>query len=80
MLAVALVTGDEFLVGYNLSIDTSDIINSISHLNFLWDEMKLRKGFFMDHYAIDFAAIPGASGICYNFNMVDAHDLYHLEL
>jgi hypothetical protein len=80
MLAVALVTGDEFLVGYNVSIDTSDIMASMNRLNFVWDQVKYRYAFFVDRYTIDFVAIAGASGICYNFNMVDAADLYHLEL
>jgi hypothetical protein len=32
MQAVALVTGDEFLAGYNLTIDTDDVLNFIKEL------------------------------------------------
>jgi hypothetical protein len=82
ILAVALATGDEFFVAYNLSIDTNEIMLSINRLNFIWEQeqKRLRYGIFLDAYVIDFAAMAGASGICYNFNMINAADLYHLEL
>jgi hypothetical protein len=80
ILAVALATGDEFFVAYNLSIDTNEIMLSINRLNFIWEQIRLRDGYFMDAFGIDFAAMAGASGICYNFNMINAADLYHLEL
>lgn len=78
MQAVALVTGDEFLLSYNVSIDTDDIRSYIVDLHDLWDQEN--DAFFDDIYGIDFAFIIGPSGCCYNFNLADPDDLFHLDV
>jgi hypothetical protein len=78
MQAVALVTEDDFLVSYNLTIDTEDVRFLIKKLSYDWpNKFYASDAFFNDHYGINFAPIPAPSGICYNFNMIDAEDLYY---
>jgi hypothetical protein len=79
MQAVALVTGDEFLVPYNLTIEASDVLDYIAKLNYKWD---LYENFatFDNFYGVDFAFIIGSSGFCYNFNIIDAEKLFNLDL
>jgi acid-sensing ion channel, other len=79
MQAVALVTGDEFLVPYNLTIDADDVALYISNLTtdprrFLWNVN------FDDRYGTALAVVYAPSGICFNFNLVESHDLFNLEL
>jgi hypothetical protein len=78
MQAVALVTGDEFLVPFNLTIATADVFDFIDLLNMKYDT---NKNFvtFDDYYGIDFARIVGSTGFCFNFNMVSSADLFHLD-
>lgn len=81
MQAVGLVTGDEFLVPFNLTIDADDVLVYIKNLTWDWRDTKLiHYNDFDDDYGIDFAAIVGSRGICYNFNMVEAVDLFNLEM
>jgi hypothetical protein len=78
MQAVALVTEDDFLVSYNLTIDKEDLLHFIELLSYDWNENeRFARISFDDFYGVDFAPIPAPSGICYNFNMIDAEDLYH---
>jgi hypothetical protein len=79
MQAIGLVTNDDFLVPYNLSIETYDVLNYIKILTWDWDGAMMHTIHFDDYYGIDFAEIIGQSGFCYNFNMVNASDLFHLE-
>jgi hypothetical protein len=81
MQAIGLVTGDEFLVQFNLTIDTEDVLDYIKNLTWDWtDPYKyVNNNDFDDDFGIDFAAIVGPLGICYNFNMVEAVDLFYLE-
>jgi hypothetical protein len=79
MQAVALVTGDEFMTDYNLTIDTDDVFDFIKKL--IWDWRTAEYNFcFNDVYGIDFAEIVGPTGFCYNFNLIQSEDLYNLEL
>jgi hypothetical protein len=80
MQAIALVTGDEFLVPFNLTIDTNDVLEHIKNLTWNWNHKNyFQKVHFDDDYGIDFAEIIGASGFCYNFNLVDADELVFLN-
>jgi hypothetical protein len=80
MQAIALVTGDEFLVPFNLTIDTDDVQKYVKHLTWDWTNPSLKHEIhFDDYYSVDFAEILGASGICYNFNLVDSKKLFHLN-
>jgi hypothetical protein len=78
MQAVALVTGDEFLIPYNLSMDTKDVFNSFEKLHREWNKNE-NDAYFDDLYGIDFARIFGPSGICYNFNMADPDKVFNLN-
>jgi hypothetical protein len=81
MQAVALVTGDEFLLSYNLTIDVHDVLSFINQLNFKWTDPRVRKyATFDDYYGVDFAYIIGPSGFCFNFNMINADELLDLKL
>jgi hypothetical protein len=79
MQAVALVTGDEFLVPLNLTIDTENVLELIESLSYhIYGEFDdYTESYFDDFYGIDFAPILAPSGYCYNFNMIEAKDLYH---
>jgi hypothetical protein len=80
MQAIALVTGDEFLVPFNLTIDTDDVQKYVKHLTWDWTNPSLKHEIhFDDYYSVDFTEILGASGICYNFNLVDSKKLFHLN-
>jgi hypothetical protein len=81
MQAIGLVTGDEFLVPFNLTIDTDDVLKYMKHLTWDWtDERSFHQVIhFDDYYGVDFAEIVGASGFCYNFNMVDSDKLFRLD-
>jgi hypothetical protein len=78
MQAVALVTSDEFLVQYNLTIDTDDVIDYIRILSIDWTKTTMTS-YFDDLYGIDFAAIISPFGFCYNFNLVEAHRVFELS-
>jgi hypothetical protein len=79
MQAVALVTGDEFLVPYNLTTDTVDVLDYIGSLNFNWD-VRENDATFDDYYGVDLAYVIGPAGFCFNFNMINAGKLFHLNL
>jgi hypothetical protein len=78
MQAVALVTGDEFLVPFNLTIETRDVLDYIENINYLWKSYE-NYATFDNLFGIDFASIIGSSGFCYNFNMIDADELFNLD-
>jgi hypothetical protein len=80
MQAVALVTGDELLVPFNMSINTEDVLSFIDQIKFDFKFYE-RSSYitFDDQYGVDFAPIFGPSGVCYNFNMVDAYEMLHLD-
>lgn len=80
MQAVALVTGDEFLARYNLTIDTSDILDYITKLTWGWSTLALIHIIHFDnYYGVDFSLMIGPTGFCYNFNIVDAAELFYLD-
>jgi hypothetical protein len=80
MQAIALATGDEFLVPFNLTIDAEDVLDYMSELRVRWHNRKTTNfAFFDDYYGVEFAEIIGASGFCYNFNMPEAADLLQLN-
>jgi hypothetical protein len=82
MQAVALVTGDELLVPLiTQSIDTEDVLTFIDRLKYdfnLYEKSSYVT--FDDQYGVDFAPMFGPSGVCYNFNMIHAHELFHLDM
>jgi hypothetical protein len=81
MQAVALVTGDEFLLSFNLTIDTEDVLDYLKKLHSNW-QMRgyMRLAHFDNFYGIDFALVVGSAGFCYNFNMIESADLFNLEM
>jgi hypothetical protein len=81
MQAIALVTGDEFLVPFNVTIDISDFLTYILRLTWKWNTHDFAQVFFFnDYFSVDFAPIIGPSGYCFNFNMVDPGKLFNLEM
>jgi hypothetical protein len=81
MQAIGLVTGDEFLVPFNLTIDTDDVLNYMVKLFLNWTEAGFtRDAYFDDEYGINFAAFVGSTGFCYNFNLADADELFNLKM
>jgi hypothetical protein len=80
MQVVALVTGDEFLAKYNLTIDTADVVDYIRILSTNWTEKHTRlTSYFDDYYGTDFAAIISPFGFCYNFNLIEADRLFEIN-
>jgi hypothetical protein len=80
MQAIGLVTGDEFLLPFNLTIDTDDVLKYIKQLTWDWTNPSLRHAIHFDYfYSVDFTEIVGAHGFCFNFNMVDTDELFHLD-
>jgi hypothetical protein len=81
MQAIALATGDEFLVPFNLTIDVENVIEYLKKLLVEWNDKNIAKlANFEKKYGIDFALVVGPSGFCYNFNMVNSHELFNLEM
>jgi len=80
MQAIALVTNDKFLLDYNISIDASDVVDYMHKLERQW----FGKGFqpavyFLERYAVNYTKVISHRGICYDFNIVDASELFHLD-
>jgi hypothetical protein len=78
MQAVALVTGDEFLVPYNLTIDADDVLDYMKSLTWRWFKL-FQNTAFDDSYAIRFAPIIGFSGFCFTFNIVQPDVIFRIE-
>jgi hypothetical protein len=80
MQAVGLVTGDEFLLPYNLTVDADDVHVYIKELTWKWrkhsDDQDIS---FDDTHGIDFAEILGPTGFCYNFNLINSTELLYLD-
>jgi hypothetical protein len=56
MQAIALATGDEFLVPFNLTIDAEDVLDYMSELRVRWHNRKTTNfAFFDDYYGVEFA-------------------------
>jgi hypothetical protein len=80
MQVVSLVTGDAFLSGYNITVDTTDFLKYLRKLTWEWNQGNLMHEMgFDDSFGMYFAEIIGYSGYCYNFNMLFSHDLFHLQ-
>lgn len=81
MHAIGLVMNDDFLlnylIDYNITIPTDDLMDYISQLNphFRWRV----EASFMKKYGINFAKIITPWGYCNTFNILDAKDLLHLN-
>ena len=79
MQAIALVLNDEFLLQFNISIETEDILIFIDNLTYhLQKEHKIVH--FDDFFAVEFAKIIGPNGFCYTFNIIEPNDLFNLEM
>jgi hypothetical protein len=83
MQAVGLTANDDFLVQYNLTIDTSDVQKYIMKLNYNFSANGIKSfnhAFFDEYFDVRFSKIAGQSGFCYTFNMVEARKLFDLEM
>jgi hypothetical protein len=81
MQAVALVTGDEFLTSYNVSIPTEDLIEYLASIVFQYDLKDMeRYSHFDDRYRGELTPVLGPSGYCYNFNMAPSKQILNLDL
>jgi hypothetical protein len=80
MMSIALVTGDEFLLAYNLTIGAEDVLDYMKRLFVDWkDTSVFKNAYFDDKDGINFAGIVGPTGFCYNFNLADAAKLFNLN-
>ncbi|KAL7012612.1 hypothetical protein ACKWTF_014954 [Chironomus riparius] len=74
--AISLVISDDFLLKYNATrIPTDDIADQIETITLSLRNLIVTST-FSDIYATILSKIVGPSGVCYNFNMVDAQNLY----
>jgi hypothetical protein len=81
MQAIGLVLGDEFLLQYNFSIDTTDVATYIKNLTWDWNtDEHNHMSDFDDYWQPRFSEILGPYGFCYSFNIVDAEELFNLEM
>jgi hypothetical protein len=81
MQVVGVVTGDEFLLNYNLTIDTENLLHYLEYLGFYWFKTDLDNyATFDDFYGIDFSLFNAPGGYCYSFNMVLADELFNLDM
>jgi hypothetical protein len=82
MQAMSLVTGDEFLLQYNLTIDADDLLDYIQKIQMDFAPAPVffpNKANFDDNFGVFFAKIIGSRGFCYSFNMVDSKELFNLD-
>jgi hypothetical protein len=89
MQAIELVARDDFLFRFNVSIDTSDLIDYLHKATLNWNpttfEYTRESGSythyidFMQKFVVPLAEIMTSRGFCYSFNIVDASELFHLE-
>jgi len=80
MQAIALVTNDKFLLNFNISIDTSDVVDYMHKLERQWfGNNYFPAVYFLERYAVNFTKVISHRGICYDFNIVDASELFHLD-
>jgi len=82
MQAIALVTNDKFLLNYNITIDTNDVIDYIQKLNRTF--YNFSEGYnpvllFLEQFAINFTNVISHHGVCFDFNIVNASQLFHLD-
>jgi len=74
--AIGLIISDDFLLHQNISrISTDDIVDRIDKFTLSIRKTATRFS-FSAFFAVFLAKIVGQSGICYNFNMVDATNMY----
>lgn len=81
MQAIGLVMNDDFLsnylIDYNITIPTDDLMDYISLLNphFQWKMIAI----FSKKYGMTFAKMITPWGYCHSFNILDAKDLLNLN-
>jgi hypothetical protein len=80
MQAVALVTGDEFLVPYNLTIDTGNLEYILYELSWSWFENQYQIISFDDIYGVHFYQNHGLFGTCYIFNIIAYDKIFNQEM
>lgn len=79
MQAIALILDDDFLLQFNISIETEDILTFIKNLTYRWEKIH-NEAHFDDKYRIQFAEIISSYGFCYTFNIIEPNDLFKLEM
>lgn len=75
------------MLQFNVTIDTTDIIDNIIELKAIWNYENWNKERGMHHHQLEFADEWGVDlaeiltpwGFCYNFNIIDAKDLFNIE-
>jgi hypothetical protein len=83
MQVMSLVTGDEFLLQYNLTIGVDELLDYIQkiQMDFLPVPRDITNGaHFDDKFGVFFAKIIGSRGFCYSFNMVGSEELFNLDM
>jgi hypothetical protein len=85
MQATALVTGDEFLLNYNIDIDASDVTDYILNLTWDWSAHRSYRNKFThihfdDYWTVYFSELITPYGFCYTFNNPDPDQFYNLNM
>lgn len=73
MHAIGLLINDDFLLQFNLSLTTENIMDSLHAVEGIWNE---HEGSFIKKYSLEFAKIITPYGFCYTFNSLNADDLF----
>lgn len=76
MHAIGLIMNDDFLVQFNLSLSTENIIDSFYQVQRITNEYN---GSFIQKYKINFANLMTPFGLCLTFNNFDSSDLFHFN-
>lgn len=89
MQAIELMTHDDFLLQYNISIDTSDVVDYMRKAIRVWTldhEVYIskfgeyyHKMSFKNLFFVELAEILTSRGFCYSFNIADASQVIKLE-
>jgi len=80
MQAIALVTNDKFLLSYNISIDTSDVVEYIRKLDRpMHGRLFDSEFYFLEQFIVNLTEVFTHRGVCYDFNIVDSSKLFHLD-
>jgi hypothetical protein len=89
MQAIELATGDDFLANYNVSIDTSDVIEYMRKATRIWtsklgesDEILGQYHHWADfilQFKLIMAEVITQRGFCYSFNIAEPSQLFRLE-
>ena len=77
MHAIGFLINDDFLLQFNLSLSTENIMSSLNAVEGIWNNQQ--EGSFIQKYSLEFAKIITPYGFCYTFNSLNASDLLNFN-